>query len=342
MYYDRSLEPEFLSLLKEGGPLRPLVDLTEATWRSKNIRPDLQFRSNTVSLYLGLTKVLQIRMDAKGNLHPSSAGAYGLKDHGVQPVYGLDESSDLVDDVRRFLDQVDVRDRYLSDEGYCQNWLSYRYGSTRVPGHAKPLAIDREVVIGYAHTKEKESLWEEPIRQRALKIAESISDLDAKRYGSDLHLRPLGNELDLLMWEPPATFLVTEVKGGRNAHGVYMAPVQLAAYTMVWRHFAQEQSVDGIKDLVRHKRELGLVKMDDAEWEEFTASLATPEFVPALVVQNPKRKSSCWKKLGEVIEHIDDIWSADWGPSVTDSLRVYTVDGPEGGLVDRTADYRSW
>src|SRR5450759_3178868 len=111
MYYDRSLRPEFLSLLKEGGPLRPLLDLTRTTWQGKNIRPDLQFRgdalrSNTVSLYLGLTKVLQIRMDAKGNLQPSSAGAYGLSGHGVRPLYGSDERSGLVVDVRRLLDHV--------------------------------------------------------------------------------------------------------------------------------------------------------------------------------------------------------------------------------------------
>ena len=347
MYYNRCLEnPKFLRLLKEGEPLRPLVDLTKEYWKDKKrrpkVRPDLQFRTDAISLYLGLTKVLQIHMDKKGCLHPSAAGAYELRDLGVQPTYRQEQCTDLVADILRYLERVDVDDRYLSDEGRCQNWLSYHNGAQHVPGRGVPLAIDREVVIGYKDEGEKTELFREAIRKPALEVIKGISKAKPKRYGENLQKLPLGNELDLLMWDSSGAFLATEVKGGGNPHGIYMAPVQMAAYLLAWRDFAKVDPLKGVKCLVEQKRELGLVTMDGTEWNQFSASLSAPHFVPVLVVQRPNRNSSCWKKLCEVTEYVSTMWPDGRGPSIMDSLRVYTVENPEGDLEDHTEDYPSW
>ena len=344
MQYSRHLIPELFALLKEDGPLWLIVDLTRKKWRGKGLRPDLQFRGDTISLYLGLTKVLQIRMDKKGNLHPWAAGAYRLQERGVQPFYAADQCSDLMRHIEGFFGRVEVSDRYLSDEGRCQNWLSYRYGSARHPGCGEPVAIDREVVIGYTDTVEKGLLWDEPIRQQARSLATSISEAHPELYGANLGRRPLGNELDLLMWTPQPTgaLLLGEVKGPKNAHGIYMAPVQVAAYAMAWRHFAQAQSLEDVKALAAQKRELGLVVMDDSEWNQFVRSLAVPSFVPALIVQDPNPRSTCWKRLGEVMGHVSTGWPKNWGMPLMDSFRIYTVDGPEGELEDHSEDCLSW
>jgi len=342
MYYHRALDDEFFNLLKNGGPLRSLIDLTREKWQGRDVYLDLQFRGDTISFYAGLTTLLQIRRDKKGNLRPRAAAAYRLREHGVRALYRPGEFSDLVCHARQYLERVEVRKRYLSGEGLCQNWLSYRYGQRRRTGCGEPVAIDREVVVGYTDTAEQDLLWDKPIRKEALGLLEQISKANPELYGRNLHKHPLGDELDLLMWEPPGTFLLAEVKGRKNVHGIYMAPIQVTAYTMVWKRFAEPKSLADLERLVDQKRELGLIAMDDDEWQSFEASLCSPEFVPALVVERPNRASSCWKRLGEVIKHTSDHWPAGWGTPFVDSLRIYAACDSEDGWTDVTDDFREW
>jgi hypothetical protein len=344
MYYNRSLDEGFVSLLKPQGPLRKLVQLTQEKWPGKDVRPDLQLRRDTITLYMGLTKVLDVRMDAKGRLYPSAALTYGLSDDGsgVKKVYEVDRVADFAQDIGGYLARVEVGDSHLSLEGLCQNWLSYRYGSARQTGLGEPVAIDREVVIGHANMAEKEQQWEEPVRKAAKAIVKGISEANPGLFGTKLEERALGNELDLLMWAPEDTLLVAEIKGGGNAHGIYMAPVQVAAYTMAWQRFAAAESLDSIATLVDQKRELELVNMDETEWGQFGASLSHARFVPAIVVQSPNKGSSCWQRLGDVVDYLSNNWPSSWGPCLMDSLRVYTVNGAEGALEDHSADWRTW
>ena len=97
-----------------------------------------------------------------------------------------------------------------------------------------------------------------------------------------------------------------------------------------------------MKVLAAQKRELGLVVMDDSEWNQFVRSLAVPSFVPALIVQDPNPRSTCWKRLGEVMGHVSTGWPKNWGMPLMDSFRIYTVDGPEGKLEDHSEDCLSW
>lgn len=340
MYYERSLVPELYYLLLPGEPLHPLLGLVEQKLEKHGMqmRLDLQFRSDMLHFYLGLTKLIQIRTDKKGFLRTEAAAVYRLHDE-VRSSYGPEKADSLRADIDRYLGRVKVNERYLSAEGRCQNWLSFRYGCERTAGTDEPLAIDREVVIGYTNTAEKNRLWEQPIRARALAMAEGLSSMSPELYGRDLHRRPLGDELDLLMWQPPDKLLVTEVKSGGNAHGIYMAPLQLAAYTAAWIRFMRAGSVAGLRALVEQKRALGLIRMDEAEWDSFEKYLAQPRIIPALVVQDPNRDSTCWERLREVAAHVSKQWPKDWGPSPMDSLRVYTVEGPEGDLEDHTDEF---
>ncbi|NLO26760.1 MAG: hypothetical protein GX113_01050 [Actinobacteria bacterium] len=340
MYYERSLVPELYSLLLSGERPHPLLYLVERKLEKNKIqmRLDLQFRGDMLHFYLGLTKLIQIRIDKKGFLRTTAAAVYRLHDE-VRSSYGQEDAKRLLADIERYLGRVEVNKRYLSAEGRCQNWLSFRYGHEREAGTEEPFAIDREVVIRYRDEAEKNDLWGHPIRVRALGMAGGLSSKSPELYGRDLHLRSLGDELDMLMWQAPDRLLVTEVKGGGNAHGIYMAPVQLAAYTAAWMHFVPAGSLAGLKALVEQKRALGLIRMDDAEWDSFEKHLAQPKIVPALVVQDPNRESTCWARLREVAEHVNSEWPSDWGPSPMDSLRVYTVEEPEGDLEDHTVEF---
>jgi hypothetical protein len=343
MRYDRALTKDFAALLTDGGELRPLVGYCQKLWGGRNLVPDLQLRErNKVGIYLGLTRVLELQMGPDGSIKPTASDTYRIDEHGVAGRYGPEQYEQLRRDVLHYLDAVEVRETYLTGEGRCQNWLSYRYGPNHKVGQGEPLSIDREVVIGYQNQAEKKKLWDDPIRQPALGLAATISRDHPELFGKDLHLRSLGNELDLLAWEPPNTFLCVEAKCGANAHGIYMAPLQVAAYTVAWRDSDWSALKDGVKRLVQQKRDLGLVSMSDSEYRTFEDGLRTPRFVPAIVIQDPKRRSSCWKRLAEVLTHIADGWPESLGDNPLESLRIYSVDGSEDRLRDVTLECMTW
>jgi len=343
MRYDRALTKDFEALLNDGGALRPLVDVCGRPWRQFRLVPDLQLRErNKVSIYLGLTQVLELQMNPDGSIKPTASDTYQIHEHGVADRYGAKQREQLCEDVLRYLETVKVQETYLIGEGRCQNWLSYRYGPNREVGQGEPLSIDREVVIGYQDQAEKKRLWDDGIQQPALGLAATISNAHPKLYGKDLDLRSLGNELDLLAWEPPNTFLCVEAKRGANAHGIYMAPLQVAAYTVAWRDSDWPALQDGVKRLVQQKQDLGLVSMSVSEYKTFEEGLQTPRFLPVIVVQEPKRRSSCWKRLAEVLAFISDGWPASLGDNPLESLRLYTVDESEDRLRDITGEYVTW
>ena len=343
MRYDRALHAGFESLLASGGVLRPLVEYCRTPWRNYDLVPDLQLREkNKVGIYLGLTRVLELQMESKGNIKPTASDAYRMDKHGVGREYGPGSYDRLAVDILRYLEEVEVRPTFLTGEGRCQNWLSSRYGVRRKASHGELLSIDREVVIGYDNTDEKQRRWGEAIRKPALALAKTISESDPRLYGERLHERPLGNEFDLLAWEPPDTFLCVEAKRGQYTHGIYMAPLQVAAYAVAWRDSDWDRLADGVRRLVEQKRDLGLISMSDSECEMFEKSLEAPRFLPAIVIQNPNRRGLAWKRLAEVLTYIENGWPEGWGNNVLGSLRIYSVDEQNDSLLDITQECLTW
>lgn len=344
--YERALSEEFVDLFV--GPLLPLLLRCRTEWNHSELVPDLQLRENNkVGIYLGLTRVLELQMGTDRNIRPTAAPAYRIRESGVEKSYQPHQYGRLCADLTRYLDNVKVRDRYTRGEGRCQNWLSSRYGVGRNDDQSELLAIDREVVIGYRDTGEKTEQWEVAVRQPALELARTISAEDPKRYGVDLERRALGNELDFLVWQPPDGFFCIEVKQGYSTHGIYMAPLQVAAYTVAWTKAAQNAETwpglsAGINKLVEQKRQLGLVAMSDPEWSAFQASLDAPKFAPAIVVKDPNLKSSCWKKMQEVRSFVSKEWPKDWGQNPLSALRVFVGDKSETALQDVTDACKRW
>jgi hypothetical protein len=210
-------------------------------------------------------------------------------------------------DLKRYLESVELPPSALAKEGRAQNWLSRRYGVGRLAAD-EWVAIDREVVIGYQDERERENIWG-PIRDWAKEVAKRLqhdSEYSGK-YGVALEDKVIGQELDLLLWDPASQcFWVTEVKDGSSAKGVYLSPLQVAAYTAIWRIFARDYPADalnGISRLVDQKKRLGLI----AEGVELPEALLPGMFRPLVVVQKPNSCSTCWARLQEVMSLVQSL-----------------------------------
>jgi hypothetical protein len=210
-------------------------------------------------------------------------------------------------DLKRYLKSVELSPSALAKEGRAQNWLSRRYGVGRRAAD-EWVAIDREIVIGYQDARERESIWR-PIREWAKEVARRLQN-DSEysgKYGVALGVKAIGQELDLLFWDPASQcFWVTEVKDGSSAKGVYLSPLQVAAYTAIWRIFTRDYPTDalnGISRLVDQKKRLGLIAEDVA----LPDGLLPEMFRPLVVVREPNSRSTCWARLQEVMSLVQSL-----------------------------------
>jgi len=336
MAYERNLSKEFLELLKPGGALSFLVDAAKRPWR-RDMYLDFQLRrDDTVMLYAGLTRLLKVQRKANGTIC-FSADKYFMDQtqtlQGCALPWGekldVTEAAELAPQIEEYLRMVEVPDYAFRKEGYVQNWLSWRFGLGRKSADDW-VAIDREVVIGYEDIKTREAVWG-PIQDWAKSVARELGEKPQNEFGTKLGDKSIGQELDLFLWDPVAKHLwVTEVKDGSDARGVYLSPIQVAAYTAIWRRFVEQQprdALEGIRCITEQKTVLGLIAY--ATGTTLPEALTPDMFQPMIVIQEPKFKSDCWDRLKEVMPHVRSReGELKLGP-MTDNLQIWQFPKPE-------------
>jgi hypothetical protein len=341
MRYSRALPEDFEQLLLPGGSLRFIVDLVlQSDPCATDKALDIQLREDgkagrKVMLYRGSTAIQNMRLDKRaGTLKLWAHDEYQkhFQDLGLNPSYAIEDSEGLSAGITGYLKNVSVGPQHFNREGGCENWLSHRYGSHWKPGEW--VAVDREVVIGYENQAEKEAEWE-PIKTRFDEFGVGLPALMRSRFNLPVQKKTVGNELDLLLWRPSTgEFLITEVKDGGDAAGVYRSPIQVAAYLAAWRRFVEAQPADalnGVRSLLAQKIRLGLIPKEVPLPERISINALRP----AIIVQDPNRRSRCWKTLDGILQLLQEAM-----PGCLDGLGLWAV--KNNTLTDITDTWREW
>ena len=252
MYYDRTVSSALLESLTSG-PFGFLPRLA----RTQHLA-DLQLRGYPktkrcwATLYCGLTKVLDV---------VERQGSIGLRGVRQQPAWtvaweGFRPISQWTADVPALEHYVDgairsVAARFTS-EGAVQAMLCTR---------ASVLfsVIDREAVIGFSNTAEREATYTRVRKQLH-------SAFPAAPVSKWLVPKSFGGELDLLAVDPAGRLLVIEIKPASSTAGITWAPLQATFYAELFRAWSTEHgtaSVDSLESMLHQRISLGLTQDPD-------------------------------------------------------------------------------
>ena len=324
MYYHRVIGDDLKGLLLPGGRLHWLYLLVKG-------REDLDFLIGAnksrkwIYVYRGTTKLLDIRIKRESvNISANSTYLELAKKNNLD-IYGIKEIADLnfKDDFVRLiscLNQNSKLSKHYANkkEGYFQNLFSRQFGILS-DGSEDFVVVDKEVVIGHDNKEVKKIYFGEQ-RKRFMAINEALSRLDAKRYGSKLSEKALGNELDFLAVNRNGKILLIEFKHGSSAKGIYLSPIQIGLYYCLFHEYIKQYKDDfisHISSMIKQKKEMGLISQ---QWPDVTP---TTEIIPMLVIAeyNPERTYFC--KFKEVLKICRDKLADN---SFLSELMVYEYD----------------
>jgi hypothetical protein len=343
MRYSRALPKDFEQLFLQDNPLRFIVDrVLHPDSHTTDKALDLQLREDRgaggkVTLYRGGTAILNIQFDRQASeLKLSAHKEYQEQFQRLGLSLSYDKDSErLRAEITDYLKNVSVREHHLL-EGGCENWLSHRYGSEWKTGE-EWVAVDREVVIGYKDMAEKKAVWG-PIKERFNKFGGELPErMLQPPFNTRVQKKMVGNELDCLLWQPSTgKLLITEVKDGSDAAGVYLSPIQVAAYLAAWRRFVEKQEPDalkGVRSLIEQKIRLGLIPKGVL----LPKRISINDLRPAIIIQNPNHKSTCWKTMDGIIKLLKE---AKEMPVRLDDLGLWAVE--DGALTEITDTWQKW
>ena len=272
--YDRAPSDKLLALLQ--APLAPLLH----PWVVADLSLDLQFREkDTVQLYCGLTSLLVANPTSDGfkvtahKTYTQQACAKRLMRHWLRDEPGF------ADALAQYLGEVDVPTPHSRREGAVQAaWMSV----------CRPwIPIDREGVLGYASTDDRNAALDSPVVRAAW---EGARDLCARQKWATM--KPLGtsNEVDQIAVAPDGSLVLVELKFG-GASDVYQAPIQALRYVWEW-HGALEAILEGLEEVSRARSRLGLSPKDIPEIK--------PRMRWALAVGQTKSSSKVLSRLATI------------------------------------------
>ncbi len=235
--YARAPSAALHGLLKDG-LLAPLL----RPWVAKNLPLDLQLREkDTVSLYCGLTSVLNARLTRRG-VRCSARDTY-TDQACARPLmrdWKLEELG-FEDALAGYLAAVRIADRWTETEGSVQAaWMQ----------RCAPLVpLDREAVIGggsFGHPR--------------VGVAGAALRSHARPQGwAQQKDRRSANEVDVLGLDSAGRLVLVELKhGAAKSDTIYYAPFQALRYAWEWADRV-ERLLPEIEALVRAKQRLGLL-----------------------------------------------------------------------------------
>lgn len=295
---------------------------------------DVQLREkNKVMYYHGTTCLLTVKFSVTADhgevtrIGMTAAPSYSKCSEYTALMrrdWTLADAPKLRDAFQRYLSSVIsvTADRYYrrpKAEGRWQNRLCIEWGPQATPD-TEFMIIDRECVIGFDTTPEKEAFYSSQNRPY-LEIRRQLQT-DAKETFGQVREKAFGDELDMLALDKQGNLVVIELKHGSYHTGIYWGPLQALTYRDAFRS-TLSAITPGIKALVKQKVALGLLpesalsRLPDDFFTDVKAILAIAE---------PEHEHWCWERLSRVVRQ------ANLSAKTTDrdNLRLITVGQGKG------------
>ena len=273
---------------------------------------DIQIREdNEIMYYHGTTRLLSVKFSNNAKTKVWFATASADEAYGGYPECSKEYSSlmkkpwPLKDAIvfknawQAYLEAAlkGVKPQYYSNkqEGYWQNRLCIQFGPFWTPND-EWLVIDRECVIGFDNTPEKEKHYAEA-KQSFSAIKCKLQHDNPAQWGQPDD-KSFGDEVDMLAINKSGELVVIELKHGKNTSGIYWGPLQVGTYYQAFKT-ALLAIKEEIRAVALQKIDLGLLPSSARERvKTATLDLATP----VLAIADPKPKSRCWTKMPKVNE----------------------------------------
>lgn len=303
MYYNRTLSPNFSSIIEPGGDLRWLFDFVKS-------RSDLDFligknaTKEWISVYRGLSRMVSIEpVEECTKIFLHAAAAYEkIAQQKLLDIFGVKPLTfNFQKELQALIGEIGgakIYDRYYNHkkEGYFQNELSRKYG---ICGDADTdfVIVDKEAVIGYNNENEKSLLFG-PLQAKYKQMQKEISDFAPKLYGKDLQKKAIGNELDFLALDRKGNILLIEYKHGTNTSGIYLSPLQIGLYYDIFTNFPKQDLEASVREMVEQKQKIGLVN------QQWPIPTKLKDIIPVLIISEYNDKSSAKQKFNEVLQII--------------------------------------
>ena len=235
--YERAPSGAMIELLKPGGFLRPLIDLS--THPPGGIDLDIHFYGRRrLRVYRGLTRILDASLSREGNVSITAHRQYASQAcaEGVMREWRTDEDG-FADALTAYLSGVDVAPRHTDLEGHVQMLWS------RVTQPWMP--FDREARLAYTSSERRAEIKGIALRP-AMEAHARLTEL-ARTSGRALpgEVRShTGSELDQLAVDPDGRLVILELKdGSKGSADLYYAPLQLLEYVCEW-----DSVLEGVRD----------------------------------------------------------------------------------------------
>lgn len=160
------------------------------------------------------------------------------------------------------------------------------------------IVIDKEAVIGYQNMRVKAKYFDKQ-REKFKVIKKYLSELDAKRYGSNIGEEALGNELDFLAVNRSGEVLLIEFKHSSSTKGIYLSPIQIGLYCNIFQdyiHCYRQDFIDDVGEMIKQKKDMGLIS------QNFSEVKLSGEIVPLLIIAKYNPRSSALDSFRSVLQ----------------------------------------
>lgn len=302
----------YLDVLKPREQLNFLISDYKGDFDDSSVL-DLQIRENNELMYYhGTTRLLTVKLkgscEAKIKIRCKASDSYRklctcYYDELMHKDWSIGELNKFKESLKKYLNFAvkSADDRYYKNkkEGYWQNKICNDFG-TYWSKKLNWLIIDREAVIGHADKKNKEIFFKN-FKNKYEKVVNNFRQKDPKKWGKPSK-KNFGDELDLLAIGPKKELVCIELKHGDNPSGIYWGLLQVAMYRDSF-NAAISQISDDIINLVNQKIKLELLPKE----AEARIPKRFSEVKSMLAIAKPKKRSSCWGKLIEVVNFCPEV-----------------------------------
>lgn len=312
MRYDRRVSGPALDLLVDADVVPSLVALAE--------RPliDLQLRgaasgAPTLSLYVGMTVVLEVRSVAAGyrlHAHETHRGNGGF-DERWRKAMPLDELVAAWPSVFAYVERVipTVNTSHTAHEGAVH--------AAMCSGRADSYVVaDREAAVGFTNTAARDE-WCGPVQRRLHEAVTAASNGERWWPGTTAKLPAFGTGLDVLALDPAGRLLVMEAKPAGALKGIVWGPAQVMFYAELFAAWIEQ--TPGWADVVRGEA-------DQRHRVGLGAACPTPlepaVVVPVLAVGAGTLSKQAWPRAFEIRRAIH---RAERSPLVAD-VEIWRLD----------------
>lgn len=301
--YDRKLDEKHLVHFKEQGLLNFFISQPIIPDHKKFpglAEFDVQFREdNNVSIYCGLTKILNIKFYHRGNIPFTFQANKAYKNQFYFPVIQNYTEPELMQkSIIDYFNNVVVDPKWWIKEGVVQT--TFYLSCAKYWNKTKPAGIfDKEIVFGFPSDQEKGTYNERYFKQ----IDQIKKKLGGQKKWAHFNNK-LPNEIDLLgiSSEGNSLYLIEVKSDNANSYQIYYSPFQLLYYFNRLKDAISENPKikASINALVKQKKDIGLFPTDFPELTQIK------KIIPVLAVKNKNWSHEVNNRLKTVIKCINE------------------------------------